>query len=163
MSDEDGLTITVNNLTQHVWQRSLWSVGAGTEPGLNWTDEITSVPSLTLEVGDGASTASAVQAHLGWLARDAMYIGVGYKCADLGHDLAEFGVMIRQNFALLTVGWQSEWTHNPGNGYWTPYTTDASKFTWNFEDGSNALAQPTLGNGFGTISIQINPPPINPP
>ena len=143
-----GLSVTITNLSAVQWERNNWHVGAGSEEGVNWTDEVTQVPVQTLVPRDGASEAAASTEHLAWLVQDALWMTLGY-----GSSEGDFAVSTQQLFHMFGIGKQCQWQVWKGT-QWGDWTTDALPYEWTFA-GTLVRAVPTLSDSAASVNIVI--------
>jgi hypothetical protein len=141
------LTITILNMGSTVWTRNVWEVGAGEENKLNWTDEITSTPSTTLE-SRGSTQASAESEHMTPIVEDNLWMWVGYTS-----DAGSFSIALTQQFHMFGIGKQCQWCvpTSDGSFHWTS-DTDPVAIQLN---GTTVTATPSLSSSDGTISVDI--------
>lgn len=151
---EDGLQIAVHNYSSIRWTRNIWTVGAGTNEGVNWTDEVTQTPLETIEPHNGGTTAAAGTAHLGFLVKDGLWIRLGYTS-----DQGSFAVEVKQFFHLFGIGGQDQWRYLDKD--WSSRTTDTSPHKWTFAT-CTVLATPKLSDSSGLIDILISDIPKRP-
>ena len=142
-----GLEIDVNNFSKHQWSRNNWHIGAGQEEGINWTDQLTSTPSETLVPKIGATTAAAHTEHMSVIVEDALYLILGYGCAE-----GSFAVKVQQMFHMFGIGKQAEWSR--WDKSWNSDSTDTGKYVWTFAS-TIVEATPSLSSDNGTVKIII--------
>ena len=145
---EDGLQISIHNYSSKAWTRYIWGVGAGTNVGVNWTDEVSQTPMETLQANNGATTAAASTTHLGFLVKDGLWMNVGYECED-----DSFAVEVKQFFHLFGIGGQDQWRY--ADPEWGSYTTDTTPHKWTFKT-CTVLATPKLTNSSGFVDVLIS-------
>lgn len=144
----DGLQISITNFSKLPWQRNNWGVGAGQSDSVNWADEVTQTPAESLKAMNGATVAAANSAHLAFIAKDALFMRLGYGSSD-----GNFAVELQQLFHLFGIGPQTQWLYWD-NG-WTHRTTDTTPHTWTFGS-TEVLAIPSLSDSGGSIDITIS-------
>lgn len=151
---DEGLQISIHNYSSLRWSRNTWAVGAGKSEGANWTDEITQTPLETLDPHNGGTSAGAATVHLGFLAKDALWIRLGYTSGD-----GTFTVELRQSFHLFGFGGQDQWCY--WDQEWHSVTTDTTPHKWTFAT-CQVLATPKLSDSTGMIDILISDLPKKP-
>jgi hypothetical protein len=144
------ISITVTNVSHDAWTRNNWVCGAGEDPNVNWTDQVSDTPGETLMPLSGRTTAAASTEHLGVIAQDALYMTLGY--ASPSGD--EFAVSVMRRFHLFAIGAGDEW--QTWDGSWSDWNEDTSQKVWNFAN-YTVTATPTLTNETGAIDIVIKP------
>lgn len=143
----DGLEIDVKNFSKLQFYRNNWHIGAGSEEGINWTDELTATPSEQLAPHIGATSAAAHTEHLSIIVKDALYLILGY-----GNSEGDFAVKLQQLFHMFGQGPQTQWARYDKS--WNSDTTDTNKYVWTFPS-TVVEATPSLANDGGTVSVII--------
>lgn len=147
MSD---ISIAVTNYSKLSWTRNNWVCGAGEDPNVNWTDQVSQTPSETLMALDGRTQAAGSTEHLGWIAQDALYMTLGYV-SSAGD---KFAVSVMRRFHLFSVGPGDQW-RTYDNGSWSGWTENTSPKTWTFAT-CKVVATPVLTNETGAIDVVIS-------
>jgi hypothetical protein len=147
MSD---ISIAVTNYSKLSWTRNNWVCGAGDDPTVNWTDQVSQTPSETLVPLDGRTQAAASTEHLGFVVQDALYMTLGYV-SSVGD---EFAVSVVRRFHVFTVGPGDQW-QTYDHGSWSRLTENALPKTWTFAN-CQVLAKPVLTNETGAVDVMIS-------
>ena len=145
----DDLAINISNSSSLAWTRNNWVCGAGKDPKVNWTDEVTQTPEQTLDPVTGQTTAAADTEHLGSIVEDDLYMTLGYVSTSGD----EFALSITRRFHMLGIGKGDQW-QTWENGAWTPWTENTSVRTWTFAD-CTVTATPHLSNDAASVDIYI--------
>lgn len=146
----DGLEVTITNYSSVQWSRNNYSAGAG-EGDINWTNEVTQVPSEIIQANSGQTTFAASSVHATWFAENMLWIIVGYGCA-----AGNFAVRLQQHAHFLGFGSQSSWSWwQDDTKSWSDDTTDATPQHWTFGDHS-VVATPTLSDACGSVEVVIS-------
>lgn len=148
----DGLRIKITNISSVEWERYTFAVGAGSEEGLNWTDELTQTPTKGLAAGHGYTEAAADQEWLTILVRDALYIVLGYRSTDDG---SQFAIRVEEQFHAFTFGKGCRW-NVWDDGQWIDLGQDSSPYTWSLPR-CEIVATPALSNTAAFVDVIINP------
>lgn len=151
---DEGLQISVHNYSGIKWTRNVWTVGAGSAEEVNWTDEITQTPLETLEPHNGGATGAAKSVHLTFVARDALFVRLGYQS-----DQGSFAVEVKQVFHLFGFGGQAVWRYSDKD--WSQRNSDTTPHKWTFAS-TQVLATPKLSADAGSIDVLITDLPKKP-